>query len=352
MDNTSFNNDTHLTYEELVAYSQGNLSNKEMHRLELHLISCELCNDALDGVANIEEVKLYESLISIKSRTEIKSSKSISISRKQWLAMAASVALIAVVSVIVLLVPHAQDATIAEEQPIEQETLVADNLSKENIEDEDSIYDIAQQEDSLLALATAPTPQYATRKVQANEVAEEEAKGLSVSDLPTNNADVTMANDTAFLAENIALNITEDEIESEEDNDVATRAKKIAAPAAGLEPAASRQVALSVEAKSEESGNYKAAEPEKGIKSYNRYLKRNLKYPVAARENNISGDVILQLTINSFGSITNINVVQSLGYGCDQEAIRLIREGPKWLPGQQNNSAIVDKATVTVPFKL
>ena len=54
MDNISFNNDIHLTSEELVAYVHGNLSNREMHRLELHLINCELCNDALEGIASIE----------------------------------------------------------------------------------------------------------------------------------------------------------------------------------------------------------------------------------------------------------------------------------------------------------
>ena len=55
MENNKFHSAQHLSYEELIGYSQGNLSNSEMHRLELHLISCELCNDALDGIATLRD---------------------------------------------------------------------------------------------------------------------------------------------------------------------------------------------------------------------------------------------------------------------------------------------------------
>ena len=110
--------------------------------------------------------------------------------------------------------------------------------------------------------------------------------------------------------------------------------------------------AITSDTKLEDASDYKAAEPDKGRRSYERYLKRNLNYPAAAKENNIEGEVVLVLTINSFGSITNIDVVQSLGYGCDDEAIRLIREGPNWVPGSMNNTAIDDKVMIAVPFNL
>ena len=348
MDNTSFNNDIHLTYEELVSYGQGNLSNKEMHRLELHLISCALCTEALEGIAKVEEAVLYKSLANIRTNTETKSSKSFSISKKQWLSMAATVALIAVVSIIIMLMPERQEITIAEEQPIEKELLAVDDSSSQNFDDQDSLNNIRKQEDSLLAVASIPTPAV-DREVRKDDVAEAEAKGLDVTDLPADNIAIAEANDTALLADNISLDITEDEVE--EDKDTAERSKKTAAPAAGVETQAARE-AFSADSKTEEISNYKAAEPEKGMKSYSRYLKRNLKYPDSAKENNIGGEVILQLTINSFGSITNINIIQSLGYGCDEEAIRLIKEGPAWVPGNNNDGSIEDRVNITVPFKL
>jgi TonB family protein len=351
MDNISFNNDIHLTSEELVAYGQGNLSNREMHRLELHLINCEFCNEALEGIASIEESALNRNLSSIRARTETKSSRSISISSKQWMAMAASIALIAVVSIIFYLLPKGEDTLIAEKPPIKEELLVIEDSSLKEKETEDSLQRSSQREDSLLALAEIPVARPTAREVQASEVIEEEPKSLSVSDMPDRIADLPTKKDTAFLAENIIQALDVEELSKEEDQDIAVRSKKIASPVAGAEtPAASE--AFIADTMLDNSSNYQAAEPDKGRRNFERYLKRNLKYPDAAKENKIEGEVILVLTINTFGSITNIDVVQSLGYGCDQEAIRLIREGPDWVPGNMNNAAIDDKVMVAVPFKL
>lgn len=351
MDNISFNNDIHLTPEELVAYGQGNLSNREMHRLELHLINCDLCNEALDGIAGIEESALNRNLSSIRARTEIKSSISISISNKQWIAMAASVALIAVVSIIFYLLPKGEDTLIAEKPPIKEELVVVEDSSIKEKETEDFLPRISKREDSLLALAEVPLASSTAREVQASEVIEEEPKSLGVSDMPDRIADLPPKNDTAFLAENIIQALDVEELSTEEDQDIAVRSKKVASPVAGAESPAARE-AVTADTMLDTASSYHAAEPDKGRRNYERYLKRNLKYPDAAKENNIQGEVVLVLTINTFGSITNIDVVQSLGYGCDQEAIRLIREGPEWVPGNMNNTAIEDKVMVAVPFKL
>ena len=163
MDNISFNNDIHLTSEELMAYSQGNLSNREMHRLELHLINCELCNDSLDGIASIEEKALNKSLTNIRAKTETKSSINISFTKKQWMAMAASVALIAVVSIIFFFIQEGEDTLIAEKSPIQEEILVDEDSSLKN-KAADSLNLIAQREDSLLAIAAVPVPQISERR--------------------------------------------------------------------------------------------------------------------------------------------------------------------------------------------
>ena len=350
MDNISFNNDIHLTSEELMAYSQGNLSNREMHRLELHLINCELCNDALDGIASIEEKALNKSLTNIRAKTETKSSINISFTKKQWMAMAASVALIAVVSIIFFFIQEGEDTLIAEKSPIQEEILVDEDSSLKN-KAADSLNLIAQREDSLLAIAAVPVPQITAREEQAIEVVEEEARGFAVSDLPDELAEPATINDSSFLADNIIQEFDAEEVKSDEDRDTAARSKKTAVPAAGAETPALNE-AIASDTKLGDASNYKAAEPDKGRKSYERYLKRNLKYPNAAKESKIEGEVVLVLSINTFGSITNIDVVQSLGYGCDQEAIRLIRDGPEWVPGTMNNTTIDDKVMVAVPFKL
>jgi TonB family protein len=350
MDNNSFNNDIHLTPDELVAYNQGNLSNSEMHRLELHLINCDFCNEAVDGITGVEEADLFKNLAEIRSKTETKFKINISISNKQWIAMAASIVLIAVVSALFIFLPKVEESIIAEKAPIKEELMVVEDSSLKN-NTEDSLNMIALREDSLLALADVPVPISAARKVRAIEVAQEEAKGLGVADRPDAMAELTTLNDTTFLVDNFNLELDAEATSDEENKDSAARSKKTAAPVAGAENPAFRE-AITSDTKLGDASDYKAAEPDRGRRSFERYLKRNLNYPAAAKENKIEGEVVLVLSINSFGSITNIEVEQTLGYGCDDEAIRLIREGPPWVPGTMNNIAIDDKVVIAVPFNL
>ena len=93
------------------------------------------------------------------------------------------------------------------------------------------------------------------------------------------------------------------------------------------------------------------ASPINSRTAYNRYLQDNLSYPATAAANNISGSVILEFTVSTDGNISNIEVVTGLGFGCDEEAIRLIQEGPKWRPAIRNGTETEEKVRVAVRFK-
>jgi len=89
-------------------------------------------------------------------------------------------------------------------------------------------------------------------------------------------------------------------------------------------------------------------EPRGGFKKLRRYIQRNLEYPEAAAEAKIEGEVKVEFRVQPDGSLTDFEVLESLGYGCDAEAIRLLRAGPKWrlFQAQQN------RATYTILFEL
>ncbi len=91
-----------------------------------------------------------------------------------------------------------------------------------------------------------------------------------------------------------------------------------------------------------------APQPVGGFKKMERYIRRNLNYPAAAKEAAVQGAVVVNFRIEADGSLRDFKVEQSLGYGCDEEAIRLLREGPKW----QLRSLIIrqDSASYTVDF--
>ena len=61
-----------------------------------------------------------------------------------------------------------------------------------------------------------------------------------------------------------------------------------------------------------------------GKRALNKFIKDNLRYPKEALENRIEGDVEAEYFVNGLGNITEVNILKSLGHGCDEEVIRLI----------------------------
>ena len=93
------------------------------------------------------------------------------------------------------------------------------------------------------------------------------------------------------------------------------------------------------------------AAPIDGMVAYKKYLARNLKYPEKAKENEISGKVSVSFTVNEKGKPSGFKILKGLGYGCDEEAIRLIKEGPEWSPKIENGLPVESKQTLVVEFR-
>lgn len=72
------------------------------------------------------------------------------------------------------------------------------------------------------------------------------------------------------------------------------------------------------------------AEPENGTAYYDDYVVQNLQLPEEEMKKNIEGEVKLSFDINDAGEAVNIKVEKSLCTECDKEAIRLLKQGPKW----------------------
>jgi TonB family protein len=101
-----------------------------------------------------------------------------------------------------------------------------------------------------------------------------------------------------------------------------------------------------------EGMKWEPAEPEGGKRAFRRYLETNMRYPRIALENNVEGKVTVQFTIEPTGDLTDFRVIRGLGYGCDEEVIRLIREGPRWKPSKRNDEPVRGKGRVKLKFEL
>ncbi len=78
------------------------------------------------------------------------------------------------------------------------------------------------------------------------------------------------------------------------------------------------------------------------------YIKRRQRYPAEAARAGISGRVFVSFVITETGQIQDVQVLKGLGYGCDEEAVRLVREMPRWKPGTQSNRIV--KVKFNLPF--
>ncbi len=83
-----------------------------------------------------------------------------------------------------------------------------------------------------------------------------------------------------------------------------------------------------------------------------KYLSNNIKYPVDAREANITGVVYLSFIVDKEGEIKNIEILRGIGGGCEEEAIRVVKKMNKWKPGKQNGQAVNVQYKLPVSFIL
>lgn len=84
------------------------------------------------------------------------------------------------------------------------------------------------------------------------------------------------------------------------------------------------------------------------IENYDKYLEENLQYPEGQ---NKSGEVIVAFLVNSDSTLSDFKIVKSLGEQFDQEAIRTIKEGPKWVPALENGEPISREVKIEVKFR-
>src|SRR5690606_742096 len=89
-----------------------------------------------------------------------------------------------------------------------------------------------------------------------------------------------------------------------------------------------------------------------GMDRFYKYIQENLRYPPMAQDNNIQGKVYVSFTIDKDGSIVDVKVDRKLGYGTDEEAVRVIKAMRRWNPGMQNGRPARARFSIPIGFTL
>ena len=89
-----------------------------------------------------------------------------------------------------------------------------------------------------------------------------------------------------------------------------------------------------------------------GKQAMYKYISNNIKYPKQAKTENIQGKVFIEFIIEKDGKISNVKVKRGIGGGCDEEALRVIRNMPNWIPGKQRGESVRVVYTIPIKFSL
>ena len=83
-----------------------------------------------------------------------------------------------------------------------------------------------------------------------------------------------------------------------------------------------------------------------------RFLNTNIRYPSAASRANIQGRVTLQFIVEKDGTVSSPKVLKGIGFGADEEAVRVVSSMPQWTPGMQNGRSVRVYYTIPIMFTL
>jgi periplasmic protein TonB len=89
-----------------------------------------------------------------------------------------------------------------------------------------------------------------------------------------------------------------------------------------------------------------------GQKAMLKYLQSQIIYPASAVRVNVSGKVYVRFVIEKDGSVNQVSVLRGVGFGCDEEAQRVVKSMPKWKPGVQNGQNVRVWMNIPIVFSL
>lgn len=82
-----------------------------------------------------------------------------------------------------------------------------------------------------------------------------------------------------------------------------------------------------------------------------KFIRENLQYPEKALEKGIEGDVIVKYKVTGKGEVIEPEIVKGLGYGCDEEAIRLV-EMLNYQSAKNRGIKVITDNKIKIPFRI
>jgi len=358
-----FNRSGNLTLSAMERYLKGELTDEERSVVEAHLADSPFEREALEGIRNSMTENLEEDVKSLNNLVTQSALATAAAPRRRlprpyfWYA-AAGLAVIASLTVVLIflfqdrvqkpqLALSEADSAYARTKAVTEEMapLTSQALPEENNQNE--------------AEATPPDIQQPART-------EEKMPGPDVQADPSTTVRIAVVEDDAATDENVLIAKEQPSpleiiggVNAEDENVAAGRpgivVKKETKASYTIQADQLRQME-EMEEMEADSAIFLVVESMPGFPggddSLASYLERNLRYPGAAIENRIQGRVFVTFVIEEDGSVTNVRILRGIGGGCDEEAVRVVRMMPRWIPGKQRGQPVRVQYNLPVKFTL
>ena len=92
--------------------------------------------------------------------------------------------------------------------------------------------------------------------------------------------------------------------------------------------------------------------PDGGMKALYDYIGQNLKYPEIAKKEGIQGKVFVEFIVEKDGKISNVKAIKGIGGGCDEEAVRVLKASPIWIPADIMGMPVKVRMILPISYKL
>lgn len=89
-----------------------------------------------------------------------------------------------------------------------------------------------------------------------------------------------------------------------------------------------------------------------GQKALANFIASNLKYPVKAEEEKVTGKVFISFVVEKNGNLSDFKIIKGIGSGCDEEAVKILKASPAWKPGSVGGHPVRTSFTLPITFQL
>ncbi|NVO18496.1 MAG: TonB family protein [Bacteroidetes bacterium] len=212
-----------------------------------------------------------------------------------------------------------------------------------NLDDFDSFGDENKEKVLELGLKYNLLTRYTSFLAIDNDIRNPSGKQITVNQplpLPDGVTDMAVGGTVQFVAPIIST-VDNDEVVYEESDDLEL------ADHLSAKEECNKKAAQPVFAVDEQQPEFPGGE-----EKMKKFIADNIRYPQQAAESAIEGTVFISFVVNANGSISDIKILRGIGGGCDEEAIRVIKMMPKWIPGKQDGKPVPVLFNLPVKFSL